>query len=136
MEPWTSTRDENGIVRLTREIVLGMVVTGLEGRKYGTMMVPRQNAAHLVLKTLGLPNALDGTYEASIYNRAGQLFGVRICLHGSSWLDFGGALASHFFNAISDRKEIRTKVEERSEKRKWHGVLQRKFFRWWIGNAC
>ncbi|KAL0362784.1 UNVERIFIED_CONTAM: Thiamine thiazole synthase, chloroplastic [Sesamum calycinum] len=42
-----------------------------QGPKCGSMMVSRQNAAHLVLKTLGLPNALDGTYEGSIYNRAG-----------------------------------------------------------------
>ncbi|XP_057950647.1 thiamine thiazole synthase 1, chloroplastic [Malania oleifera] len=62
---------EDAIVRLTREVVPGMIVTGMEvaeidgaprmGPTFGAMMISGQKAAHLALKSLGLPNALDGT---------------------------------------------------------------------------
>ncbi|XP_008809851.1 thiamine thiazole synthase 1, chloroplastic-like [Phoenix dactylifera] len=65
---------EDAIVRLTREIVPGMIVTGMEvaeidgaprmGPTFGAMMVSGQKAAHLALKSLGRPNALDGTIGA------------------------------------------------------------------------
>ncbi|XVE80313.1 hypothetical protein DITRI_Ditri14bG0129700 [Diplodiscus trichospermus] len=68
---------EDAIVRLTREIVPGMIVTGMEvseidgsprmGPTFGAMMISGQKAAHLALKSLGLPNALDGTYVGSIH---------------------------------------------------------------------
>ncbi|KAL4273136.1 hypothetical protein GQ457_13G002510 [Hibiscus cannabinus] len=68
---------EDAIVRLTREIVPGMIVTGMEvaeidgsprmGPTFGAMMISGQKAAHLALKALGLPNALDGTYVGSIH---------------------------------------------------------------------
>ncbi|XP_073056023.1 thiamine thiazole synthase 2, chloroplastic-like [Primulina eburnea] len=61
---------EDAIVRLTREIVPGMIVTGMEvaeidgsprmGPTFGAMMISGQKAAHLALRALGLPNALDG----------------------------------------------------------------------------
>jgi len=64
---------EDAIVRLTREIVPGMIVTGMEvaeidgcprmGPTFGAMMVSGQKAAHLALKALGQPNALDGTLK-------------------------------------------------------------------------
>ncbi|KAG9454145.1 hypothetical protein H6P81_007049 [Aristolochia fimbriata] len=64
---------EDEIVRLTREIVPGMIVTGMEvaeidgsprmGPTFGAMMLSGQKAAHLALKALGLPNAVDGTYQ-------------------------------------------------------------------------
>eukprot|EP00928_Gymnodinium_smaydae_P010347 TRINITY_DN13894_c0_g1_i1.p1 TRINITY_DN13894_c0_g1~~TRINITY_DN13894_c0_g1_i1.p1 ORF type:complete len:394 (+),score=45.77 TRINITY_DN13894_c0_g1_i1:96-1184(+) len=64
---------EDAIVRLTREIVPGMIVTGMEvaeidgsprmGPTFGAMMISGQKAAHLALKALGHPNAIDGTYE-------------------------------------------------------------------------
>ncbi|KAK1260156.1 hypothetical protein QJS04_geneDACA019129 [Acorus gramineus] len=63
---------EDAIVRLTREVVPGMVVTGMEvaeidgaprmGPTFGAMMISGQKAAHLALKALGLPNAIDGSY--------------------------------------------------------------------------
>ncbi|KAH7546655.1 hypothetical protein FEM48_Zijuj01G0224400 [Ziziphus jujuba var. spinosa] len=63
---------EDAIVRLTREIVPGMIVTGMEvaeidgaprmGPTFGAMMISGQKAAHLALKSLGLPNALDGSF--------------------------------------------------------------------------
>ncbi|KAI3504440.1 hypothetical protein L1887_25910 [Cichorium endivia] len=66
---------EDAIVRLTREIVPGMIVTGMEvaeidgsprmGPTFGAMMISGQKAAHLALKALGLPNALDGSYVGS-----------------------------------------------------------------------
>ncbi|KAI3768936.1 hypothetical protein L6452_00032 [Arctium lappa] len=66
---------EDAIVRLTREIVPGMIVTGMEvaeidgsprmGPTFGAMMISGQKAAHLALKALGLPNALDGTLTGS-----------------------------------------------------------------------
>uniref|UniRef100_A0A0C9RJ48 Thiamine thiazole synthase, chloroplastic n=1 Tax=Wollemia nobilis TaxID=56998 RepID=A0A0C9RJ48_9CONI len=62
---------EDAIVRLTREVVPGMIVTGMEvaeidgaprmGPTFGAMLVSGQKAAHLALKALGLPNALDGS---------------------------------------------------------------------------
>ncbi|KAK9673963.1 hypothetical protein RND81_12G201900 [Saponaria officinalis] len=60
---------EDAIVRLTREVVPGMIVTGMEvaeidgaprmGPTFGAMMLSGQKAAHLALKALGLPNALE-----------------------------------------------------------------------------
>ncbi|XP_057540406.1 thiamine thiazole synthase, chloroplastic [Amaranthus tricolor] len=60
---------EDAIVRLTREVVPGMVVTGMEvaeidgsprmGPTFGAMMLSGQKAAHLALRALGLDNALD-----------------------------------------------------------------------------
>lgn len=60
---------EDAIVRLTREVVPGMIVTGMEvaeidgsartGPTFGAMMISGQKAAHLALKALGLPNAID-----------------------------------------------------------------------------
>ncbi|XP_039000691.1 thiamine thiazole synthase, chloroplastic-like [Hibiscus syriacus] len=68
---------EDAIVTLTREIVPRMIVTGMEvaeingspriGPTFGAMMISGQKAAHLALKALGLPNALDGTYPGSIH---------------------------------------------------------------------
>ncbi|XP_030541519.1 thiamine thiazole synthase, chloroplastic [Rhodamnia argentea] len=68
---------EDAIVRLTREIVPGMIVTGMEvaeidgaprmGPTFGAMMISGQKAAHLALKSLGLPNAVDGSYVGSIH---------------------------------------------------------------------
>lgn len=62
---------EDAIVKFTREVVPGMIVTGMEvaeidgsprmGPTFGAMMVSGQKAAHLALKALGLPNAVDGT---------------------------------------------------------------------------
>ncbi|KAJ8761868.1 hypothetical protein K2173_005579 [Erythroxylum novogranatense] len=64
---------EDAIVRLTREIVPGMIVTGMEvaeidgaprmGPTFGAMMISGQKAAHLALKALGQPNAIDGIYN-------------------------------------------------------------------------
>ncbi|KAI3466591.1 hypothetical protein Pfo_023254 [Paulownia fortunei] len=64
---------EDAIVRLTREIVAGMIVTGMEvaeidgsprmGPTFGAMMISGQKAAHLALRALGQPNALDGSYS-------------------------------------------------------------------------
>lgn len=68
---------EDAIVRLTREVVPGMIVTGMEvaeidgaprmGPTFGAMMISGQKAAHLALRALGLPNALDGTAETIIH---------------------------------------------------------------------
>ncbi|EFJ04508.1 hypothetical protein SELMODRAFT_163429 [Selaginella moellendorffii] len=65
---------EDAIVRLTREVVPGMIVTGMEvaeidgaprmGPTFGAMMISGQKAAHLALKSLGMPNAIDGTLKA------------------------------------------------------------------------
>ncbi|KAK2434561.1 thiamine thiazole synthase, chloroplastic [Trifolium repens] len=62
---------EDAIVRLTREVVPGMIVTGMEvaeidgaprmGPTFGAMMISGQKAAHLALRALGLPNAVDST---------------------------------------------------------------------------
>ncbi|KAK9155826.1 hypothetical protein Sjap_003306 [Stephania japonica] len=64
---------EDAIVRLTREVVPGMIVTGMEvaeidgaprmGPTFGAMMISGQKAAHLALKALGQPNAIDGTFS-------------------------------------------------------------------------
>ncbi|XWS12799.1 hypothetical protein CRYUN_Cryun37aG0121200 [Craigia yunnanensis] len=64
---------EDAIVRLTREIVPGMIVTGIEvaeidgaprmGPTFEAMMISGQKAAHLALKALGQPNAIDGTFS-------------------------------------------------------------------------
>ncbi|KAL5730909.1 triosephosphate isomerase [Ranunculus cassubicifolius] len=65
---------EDEIVKMTREVVPGMIVTGMEvaeidgsprmGPTFGAMMISGQKAGHLALKALGLPNAIDGTYKA------------------------------------------------------------------------
>ncbi|RWV98624.1 hypothetical protein GW17_00038507, partial [Ensete ventricosum] len=67
---------EDAIVRLTREVVPGMIVTGMEvaeidgaprmGPTFGAMMISGQKAAHLALKALGRPNAIDGTIGAEV----------------------------------------------------------------------
>ncbi|KAI4371123.1 hypothetical protein MLD38_019391 [Melastoma candidum] len=64
---------EDAIVRLTREIVPGMIVTGMEvaeidgaprmGPTFGAMMISGQKAAHLALKALGQPNCIDGNFS-------------------------------------------------------------------------
>ncbi|XP_010545204.1 PREDICTED: thiamine thiazole synthase, chloroplastic [Tarenaya hassleriana] len=69
---------EDAIVRLTREVVPGMIVTGMEvaeidgaarmGPTFGAMMISGQKAAHLALKALGMPNALDdGSYLGKLH---------------------------------------------------------------------
>ncbi|TLP69836.1 hypothetical protein FEF27_13245, partial [Nesterenkonia sphaerica] len=65
---------EDAIVRLTREVVPGMIVTGMEvaeidgaprmGPTFGAMLISGQKAAHLALKALGRPNAIDGSIRA------------------------------------------------------------------------
>lgn len=62
---------EDAIVRNTREVVPGMIVAGMEvaevdgcnrmGPTFGAMMISGQKAAHLALRALGRPNAVDGT---------------------------------------------------------------------------
>eukprot|EP00897_Mesotaenium_endlicherianum_P002782 jgi/Mesen1/2531/ME000161S01581 len=62
---------EDAIVKSTREVVPGMIITGMEvaevdgaprmGPTFGAMMISGQKAAHLALKALGLPNAIDGS---------------------------------------------------------------------------
>ncbi|KAI5387533.1 triosephosphate isomerase [Lathyrus oleraceus] len=62
-----TTEDTN--VRHTREVVPGMIVTGMEvaeidgaprmGPTFGAMIISGQKAAHLALRALGLPNAVD-----------------------------------------------------------------------------
>ncbi|KAL2473377.1 Thiamine thiazole synthase [Forsythia ovata] len=66
---------EDAIVRHTREVVPGMIVTGMEvaeidgaprmGPTFGAMMISGQKAAHLALRALGQPNALDGSCTES-----------------------------------------------------------------------
>ncbi|KAJ6417339.1 hypothetical protein OIU84_003118 [Salix udensis] len=88
---------EDAIVKLTREVVPGMIVTGMEvaeidgsprmgpgnaevlhmisrssmklcpGPTFGAMMISGQKAAHLALKSLGMPNALDGTFVGGVH---------------------------------------------------------------------
>ncbi|KAL3740668.1 hypothetical protein ACJRO7_021874 [Eucalyptus globulus] len=50
---------EDAIVRLTREIAPGMIVTGMEVTEIDG--APRMKAAHLALKALGQPNAIGRT---------------------------------------------------------------------------
>ncbi|CAI0453991.1 unnamed protein product [Linum tenue] len=67
---------EDAIVRLTREVVPGMIVTGMEvaeidgaprmGPTFGAMMISGQKAAHLALKALGEANALDGGVNGKV----------------------------------------------------------------------
>eukprot|EP00898_Chlorokybus_atmophyticus_P005180 jgi/Chlat1/5663/Chrsp37S05481 len=66
---------EDNIVSSTREVVPGMIITGMEvaeldgaprmGPTFGAMMISGQKAAHLALKALGLPNSIDGTYHGA-----------------------------------------------------------------------
>nr|GEY59347.1 thiamine thiazole synthase, chloroplastic-like [Tanacetum cinerariifolium] len=83
---------EDAIIRLTREIILGMIVTEMELRwaqikinMFGTgqnelswvssiLNPPDSMVAHLALKALGLPNALDGSYVGS--NKLELMFAV------------------------------------------------------------
>ncbi|KAL2649292.1 hypothetical protein R1flu_017420 [Riccia fluitans] len=68
---------EDAIVRFTREVVPGMIVTGMEvaeidgsprmGPTFGAMMVSGQKAAHLALKALGLPNEIDGNFVSGVH---------------------------------------------------------------------
>ncbi|KAK7312893.1 hypothetical protein VNO77_37123 [Canavalia gladiata] len=68
---------EDAMVRLTREVVPGMIVTGMEvaeidgaprmGPTFGAMMISGQKAAHLALRSLGLPNAVDYVGNNSIH---------------------------------------------------------------------
>ncbi|CAM6030607.1 unnamed protein product [Sphagnum balticum] len=68
---------EDAIVRHTREVVPGMIVTGMEvaeidgsprmGPTFGAMMISGQKAAHLALKALGLPNEIDGNYNSQVH---------------------------------------------------------------------
>lgn len=68
---------EDAIVKHTREVVPGMIVTGMEvaeidgsprmGPTFGAMMISGQKAAHLALKALGLPNELDGNYKPNVH---------------------------------------------------------------------
>ncbi|XP_020226642.1 thiamine thiazole synthase, chloroplastic [Cajanus cajan] len=69
MKALDMNKAEDAIVRLTREVVPGMIVTGMEvaeidgaprmGPTFGAMMISGQKAAHLALRALGLPNSLD-----------------------------------------------------------------------------
>jgi len=68
---------EDAIVRHTREVVPGMIVTGMEvaeidgsprmGPTFGAMMISGQKAAHLALKALGLPNEIDCNYNSEVH---------------------------------------------------------------------
>lgn len=39
----------------------------MQGPTFGAMMISGQKAAHLTLKSLGLPNVLDGTYIGDLH---------------------------------------------------------------------
>jgi thiamine thiazole synthase len=68
---------EDAIVKNTRMVYPGMIVTGMEvaevdgsprmGPTFGAMMVSGQKAAHLALKALGLPNEIDGNYTSGVH---------------------------------------------------------------------
>ncbi|KAL8033616.1 hypothetical protein ABFX02_13G171000 [Erythranthe guttata] len=67
---------EDAIVRLTREIVPGMIVTGMEvaeidgaprmGPTFGAMMISGQKAAHIALQSLGLANNVGSIHPEMV----------------------------------------------------------------------
>ena len=50
---------------LIKRVGLPWVV--MKGPTFGAMMISGQKAAHLALKALGQPNALDGTYVGNLH---------------------------------------------------------------------